>query len=190
MDALRQDLRQMQAEASQILAERQAWVEQVQSWAAYAILGSLLLGLLGVLAAARLFERLFRRAREAVRLRDEFLSVAAHELRTPLTSLRGYADLALRRARQGQVARPEQVERAFEVILQQADKQTRLVNQLLDISRLEAHQPRIDAQPTDLTRLVADAVAMVQATADRHSLVVLAPASLEAIVDPFRFEQV
>lgn len=190
MDALRQDLRQMQVEESQLLAERQAWVEQVQRWAAWAILGSLLLGLLGVLAAARLFEGLFRRAREAVRLRDEFLSVAAHELRTPITSLRGYADLALRRARQGQVAHPEQVGRAFEVILQQADKQTRLVNQLLDVSRLEAHQPRMELQMTDLTRLVADAVAMVQANTGKHSLVVLAPAPLEATVDPLRLEQV
>jgi signal transduction histidine kinase len=190
MDALRQDLRQMQAEESQLLAERQAWVEQVQSWAVYAILGSLLLGLLGVLAAARLFEGLFRRARGAVRLRDEFLSVAAHELRTPLTSLRGYAELALRRARQGQVNSPEQVERAFEVILQQADKQTRLVNQLLDVSRMDTPQPRIDPQATDLTRLVVDVVAMVQATAGQHSLVVLAPPPLEVLVDPLRLEQV
>ena len=133
---------------------------------------------------------LYRQAREAVRMRDEFLSAAAHELKTPVTSLRGFAQLTLRRlGNQGQVDQA-QLQRALEVIDQQSDRLSRLVLQLLDVSRLEDGHLKLDRQVTDLARLIEDVVAIVESSATRHTFSVQAPSSLPALVDPLRLEQI
>ncbi|HEV2126710.1 MAG TPA: PAS domain S-box protein, partial [Chloroflexota bacterium] len=103
-----------------------------------------------------------RAAEEATRLRDEFLSVAAHELKTPMTSLRGYAQVALRRLeREGTLDR-ERVERTLSAIDAQTAKLSRLVNQLLDISRLEAGRLTLELETVDVPQLVRSVVDAVQ----------------------------
>src|SRR6185295_19054901 len=75
-------------------------------------------------------------AEAAVRLRDQFLSIAAHELRTPLTSLMGQAQLFQRRAeREGQLSERDQ--RTLRIINEQVTRLNRMVSALLDVSRLE-----------------------------------------------------
>ena len=134
--------------------------------------------------------RLYREAQEAIRLRDEFLSVAAHELKTPVTSLKAMAQLAVRRLdREGRLD-PRQARHALSVIDRQSDKLGRLVSQLLDISRIEAGQLAINPQAVDLRRVVEDALAVARATTTRHQIVLDAPASIAARVDPLRLEQV
>ena len=136
-------------------------------------------------------ERAARESAEAaLSLRDEFLSIASHELRTPLTTLSAHAQLALRRlARQGQLE-PERVVQAFQTITGQSEKLSRLLTQLLDISRLESGNLPLERQPTDLTHLVEQAVTSARAWSDRHTIAFEAPTSLEAQVDPLRLEQV
>jgi excisionase family DNA binding protein len=129
-------------------------------------------------------------AEAALRLRDEFLSIAAHELKTPLTSLYGHAQLALRRfERQGSLE-PEHVVGALQTIAGQSRRLTRLLGQLLDVTRLENGRLMLDRQPTDLCALVEGAVAAASARSDRHVITLEAPAALEASVDPLRLEQV
>ena len=82
--------------------------------------------------------RLYREARSAVSIRDEFLSVAAHELKTPMTSLRGYAQLLAREFEKGDAADTERARRAAVTIQVQSDKLARLVSQLLDVSRIQS----------------------------------------------------
>ncbi len=190
MDALRAAVQTMQAEEQHLLEERQARADRLERLWLAVIGASALFGLLGLVAALALFELLFRQAQDAIRAREEFVSVAAHELKTPLTSLRGYSDLALRRLRRGDGLTPEQVQRTLEIVSKQADKQTRLVNQLLDLSRIESHRLRLDCAPTDLTRLVAEAVEAVQSTTTEHRLVLQAPGPVEVVLDPLRVEQV
>ncbi len=84
--------------------------------------------------------RLYREAQEALAARDEFLSVAAHELKTPITSLRGYAQLTLRTMDQSGGVDPERLRQALSVINIQSDRLTRLVSQLLDVSRIQSGQ--------------------------------------------------
>lgn len=129
-------------------------------------------------------------AEEALRLRDEFLSVAAHELKTPVTSLRGYAELTLRRLERHGLPDPPQLFRAMQVIERQASRLGNLVNQLLDISRVEAGAMGIERQETDVAALTRAVVETLQAGATAHELVLRAPASLPALVDPPRLEQV
>lgn len=129
-------------------------------------------------------------AEEAVRARDEFLVAAAHELKTPVTSLRGYAQLALRRLARDPAPDPEQLRRALTVIDRQAERLARLVSQLLDTSLMEGEGIRLFRRETDVAGLVCDVVAAAQENGGRHSYVVQAPAPAPALVDPQRLEQV
>src|ERR671932_403719 len=102
--------------------------------------------------------RLYREAEAALRVRDEFLSVAAHELKTPVTAVRGYAQLLLRQGAQGSVPEPTRLRQALQVMDRQSDRLARLVGHLLDVSRLEAGRLVLEPQLTDVARLVEDAI--------------------------------
>jgi two-component system, OmpR family, phosphate regulon sensor histidine kinase PhoR len=135
-----------------------------------------------------------RRAREnaeaALRLRDQFLSVAAHELKTPITNLRGYAELTLRRIHSSRITDPQEIQRAFETIDRQAERLSILANQMLDVSRLETGELHLKCQATDLVSLARRVVEAMQVGAARHMLALHAPPSLPANVDAARLEQV
>jgi excisionase family DNA binding protein len=136
-------------------------------------------------------ERAARQTAEtALRTRDEFLSIASHELRTPLTSLSAQAQLALRRlARDGQLE-PDRIEQALRLITGQSEKLSRLLSQLLDVSRLEADKLTLECERTNLTVLVEQALAGARAQTALHTISLEAPESLEAEFDPLRLEQV
>ena len=129
-------------------------------------------------------------AEAAVSLRDEFLTVAAHELKTPVTSLLGFADLLQKRLASGRQLDPAHESRAITTIARQAEKLVRLVDQLLDVARLESGRLRLDPQPTEIVQLVTGVVDTMQLTCGDHRLTVAAPAAAWARVDPFRLEQV
>jgi signal transduction histidine kinase len=104
--------------------------------------------------------RLFQEMQEAVRLRDDFLTVAAHELRTPLTTLQLQLGTLTHRAR-GEGDAP-----AFADRLERCQRQIRrlgtLVEGLLDVSRLASGQMLLQPERVDLAELVAEVV-------DRHA---------------------
>ena len=136
-------------------------------------------------------EREAREAAErALRVRNEFLAVAAHELRTPLTSLTGQAQLVLRRFERNGEVEPERVHKAFATITGQSQKLSRLISHLLDISRLESGGLALERQPTDLAALVEQAVASARAWSDQHPIALTVPPPLETHVDPLRLDQV
>jgi len=99
--------------------------------------------------------------RKAVRMRDEFLSVASHELKTPLTSLQLQVDSLRRqatRAAEGDL-RLDRVERAATAIAQQSRRLTELIDVLLDVSRINAGLLSLEYQELDLLTLVRAAIA-------------------------------
>jgi len=134
--------------------------------------------------------RLYRAARDAIGVRDEFLSVAAHELKTPMTSLRGYAQLLGREYERSDTPNPDRARRAAVTIQVQADKLARLVSQLLDISRIESGKLALERKSTDLSQLVRDVIETARAQLKEHSLVARLPAELIIDIDPLRVEQV
>jgi excisionase family DNA binding protein len=143
------------------------------------------------LEQALLAERAARdQAEAALRVRDEFLSIASHELRTPVTVLTTQAQLSLRRLERTGQLEPERVVQAMRMIGGQADKLGRLISQLLDISRLEAGKLELDPKPTDIVVLVDQLVSATRALTERHTITYTAPASLECEVDALRLEQV
>ncbi len=134
--------------------------------------------------------RLYQEAQQAIRARDEFLSVAAHELKTPITSLRGFAQVTIRHLQRESSPDPIRIRRALEVIDRQSDRLTRLVVQLLDVSRIQAGRLVLHPEQADLADLVAGVVANAQAATSKHNLVLRTPSSVWASVDPIRLEQV
>jgi signal transduction histidine kinase len=78
----------------------------------------------------------------------------------------------------------------MEAITDQAGKLSRLVGQLLDVSRLEAGKLGLEYERTDLVALVEDVAARARLISDRHQISVQAPSALDAQVDPLRLEQV
>jgi PAS domain S-box-containing protein len=134
--------------------------------------------------------RLFEDAQKAIRVRDEFLSVAAHELRTPVTSLHGFAQFALRQLDRGGPVDPQRIRQGLQVIDYQSKKLSHLVSQLLSVLAIEGGSLAIDRQLVDLTRMLEGVVALVRTGTSGHRLAVQAPPSMPAVVDPLRFEQV
>jgi signal transduction histidine kinase/CheY-like chemotaxis protein len=134
--------------------------------------------------------RLYESERQAVRIRDEFLSVAAHELRTPLTGLSLQAQLAQRRLeRRGAVDVTREIE-DFRAISRQATKASDLINQLLDVSRIEAGRLTIEPRPTDISSLVESVVQLLSERSTGHTITTRTAGPIVAAVDPLRIEQV
>lgn len=134
--------------------------------------------------------RLYREARAAIGVRDEFLAVAAHELQTPITGLRGFAQVLLRRLQRGDEIEAGTLLGAVERIDRQAGKLAALVSQLLDLSRIEAGGLALEPRETDLALLVADVAAAAQAGTGAHTITVRHPARVLVHADPIRLEQV
>lgn len=133
--------------------------------------------------------RLLRHAEEAVAVRDEFLAVAAHELKTPVTSLRGFAQSTLRHLDRG-VVDLDRVRAAFRTIDQQSLRLSRLVEQLLDVSRLEMGHLTLEYADADIARIAMLAIERAAATATTHQITYTGPTSVPATVDPVHIEQV
>ncbi|HEU4326638.1 MAG TPA: ATP-binding protein [Roseiflexaceae bacterium] len=134
--------------------------------------------------------RLYHEAREAVRLRDVFLSVASHELKTPLTSLFGNAQLLQRRlSRQGGLSERDQ--RTLQVLVEQANRLNKMITALLDISRLQTGQFSIQREPVDLCALVLRLAEELRPALDQHTINVSSDGTaLPVIGDELRLEQV
>jgi signal transduction histidine kinase/predicted hydrocarbon binding protein len=128
--------------------------------------------------------------RRAEAARDEFVSVAAHELKAPLTSLRGFAQLLLHQLEGNKLPDPERLAQALSAIDRQSEKLSRLVAQLLDVSRLESGQLVLDRQDTDVVALCAAVLEAARARAPRHTLSLRASHPVRAFLDPLRVEQV
>ncbi|MFQ5400042.1 MAG: GAF domain-containing protein [Anaerolineae bacterium] len=92
---------------------------------------------------------------EVDQLKSEFVSTVSHELRTPMTSIKGYADLMLMGAA-GPMSDPQI--RYLNVIKNNADRLHLLVNDLLDISRIETGKTTLDLRPLDVGQLVEQVV--------------------------------
>jgi signal transduction histidine kinase/ActR/RegA family two-component response regulator len=117
---------------------------------------------------ARLLEReqqARREAEAASRLKDEFLATLSHELRTPLTSILGWANL-LHNGALNEEARAQ----ALETIVRNAQTQKRLIDDLLDVSRIISGKLRLDVRQTGLGPVIEDAIEVVRPAADARRI--------------------
>ncbi len=99
------------------------------------------------------------REAEVERLKNEFISTVSHELRTPMTSIKGYTDLLFL----GMAGGLSDAQRNFlQIIKSNADRLTALVNDILDISRIETGRLRLTIEPLDLGKIVSHVVTSFQ----------------------------
>ena len=91
---------------------------------------------------------------ELERLRTDFLGMVSHELRTPLTSIKGSAATVLGASSPFD---PAEIRQFFRIIEEQADNMRDLINNLLDLSRIEAGTLSVVAEPTDVSAVIDQA---------------------------------
>ncbi|WP_164013584.1 AAA family ATPase [Pyxidicoccus trucidator] len=111
--------------------------------------------------------RLYRKTQEAIRVRDEFLSVASHELNTPMTSLILALQTMDRLARSGRVCDPPTMGGLVERALRQGTRLRRLCRDLLDVTRLHAERLPLELSDVDLGDLVREVVEQFTLDLDR-----------------------
>ncbi len=133
-------------------------------------------------------------AQEAIRLRDEFLSIASHELKTPLTALQMQVDSMLRAARLGkEPLSPTRVMAKMETIHEAVKRLNALINQLLDLSRITSGHLTIERDEVDLGSLVHRVLALFHDELERAGCELTFTADEAPVIgrwDPLRLEQV
>ncbi|MBW4496956.1 MAG: PAS domain S-box protein [Oscillatoria princeps RMCB-10] len=124
----------------------------------------------------------------ANRMKDEFLAVVSHELRTPLTAMLGWAKML-----RSQMLDEAKTARAVETIERNAVRQSQLIEDLLDISRIITGKLRLELQPADLAKVIEAAADTVRPAAENKGieLVFVKEPSVSPIKgDPARLQQV
>jgi signal transduction histidine kinase/AmiR/NasT family two-component response regulator len=217
MDDFRRDTLELEAEQRQLLEMHRRREYHARLAAEGVLIATVLLSLLFVGAAALISRRFDERRRmlekevaerkraeerrealltsegaarseaeRATRLKDEFVATMSHELRTPLNAIVGWASI-LRRDR-----RPESIKQGVEVIERNAKLQARMVEDLLDMSRILSGKLAMELQRTDLSVVIEAAVAAVRPAADAknvrlHTAIAATP---PVNGDPGRLQQV
>jgi len=132
-------------------------------------------------------------AEASIRSRDETLASISHDLRTPLTSIRGVAQLLQRRISRGGPLDPEELVERLGRIEEQTTLMARMIDDLLDVARIEAGRPlELHLESCDLVALAENAVADVQRTTEHHQIRVISEVDgdLTAAFDCVRIERV
>ncbi len=128
------------------------------------------------------------REQEANRLKDEFLATLSHELRTPLNAILGWTKLLRANA-----VPPAGMDRALEKVERNAQVQSRLVEDLLEVSRIVSGKMRLEVRPLDLLVLVTTAIESIRPTAEARGVLlerVGDRAPMPTSGDPDRIQQV
>ena len=139
-------------------------------------------------------ELLYREAVDAIRARDEFLSVASHELRTPLSALQLQIQTLLQAPRRlpQAVLSPEQMKPKLEMAQRQIERLTRLIGELMDVSRITAGRLRLEPEEVDLSAVVRDVVGRLgeEVRRTQSNIEVSAMIPVVGMWDRIRVEQV
>ncbi len=110
----------------------------------------------------------YTRAEAANQAKDDFLAVLSHELRAPLNAMLGWVRLLQRPERT-----PATIDRAIEVLERNIGTQTRVINELLDVSRIVSGRLQLELGPLNLVDIVRDAVDSIRVAAEGRGLVLV-----------------
>jgi PAS domain S-box-containing protein len=104
-------------------------------------------------------------AEEANRVKDEFLAVLSHELRTPLNAILGWANLL----RSGKLD-ADHIERALEIVERNAKAQSKLIEGVLDVSRIVSGKLQLDVRPLQVSTVIQTAIDSIRPAADAKNM--------------------
>lgn len=125
---------------------------------------------------------------EANRVKDEFLATMSHELRTPLTSILGWARLLM-----ADNLSDKERERGIHIIQRNAEAQAKLIEDLLDVSRIITGKLKIESQPVSFAAITESVVNSLRPAADVKQLqleIAIDPAAGPILGDPARLHQI
>ena len=114
--------------------------------------------------------------KEVERLKNELVATVSHELRTPLASLRGFAELMLQR-----VYPPAQQREFLRIIHQEAMRLGKLIDDFLDLQRMESGREDWSLEPVDLKPAIDETVALLAPTSTQHTLTLDVPDALPRV---------
>src|SRR5256714_9573579 len=148
-------------------------------------------------ATAELKER-YEQLKELDRMKSQFLSIASHELKTPITAMSGFLQVALRRVRrlsQGEVAAPAAeglrgITDQLDIVYRQTGKLARLVDELLDVSRIQTGRIEFRYGDVDLSELASEVATRMQLTTALHEISVRRESENVVTADRDHLEQV
>jgi len=136
-------------------------------------------------------QRLYEEVDRLSRAKSEFISIASHQLRTPLTAVKGYISMII----EGTYGKlPEKLTKPLENVYQSNERLIKLVNDLLNLSRLEAGKLEFKPEPTSLEKIISAVIEELKITATKKGLylkIIKSPESLPKImVDRDKLRQV
>jgi signal transduction histidine kinase len=130
--------------------------------------------------------KLYEEIRQLNAKKDEFIALASHELKTPVTSLHGYLQIVERG-----LPADDRHKKYVQKALQQVEKLTGLISDLLDVSKIEAGQLALSLTSFDLVKLVRETVELLQYSTKSHRIEVSSEVHHQVILaDRQRIEQV
>jgi len=109
-------------------------------------------------------------SKELEKLKSEFVANVSHELKTPLTAIKGYSELLLTSS-----INEEKAKNFIKIINQEADRLTKLINDLLDISKLEAGRIEIRKEVVDIRKIIRNRVSFFKGQTNIHTFVLSLP---------------
>jgi PAS domain S-box-containing protein len=129
--------------------------------------------------------KLYEQVKALNEKKDEFIGLASHELKTPLTSISGYLQILNR------MQTDEKSKRFVSKTLQQVNKLSALVSDLLDVSKIHAGKLQLSKKEFDISRVVNDVIELIEHSNTTHTISLQSSATgLHIFADPQRIEQV
>lgn len=137
-------------------------------WSLGSIIG---LMLLAVALGGYILWRDLKREIIAARQKTDFVSNVSHELKTPLTSIRMFSELLRRQGEEAKLQSPENQQRYLDIIIAEASRLTRLINNILDFSRMEQSRKQYRLAEIDLSELSEEIVSAYRAHLEENGYV-------------------
>jgi PAS domain S-box-containing protein len=128
-----------------------------------------------------------QRQKELNQQKNDFISMASHELKTPLTTLKAYIQIS---QKEGEKIGSEVLEKALPKADKQINKLTKLVNELLILSRLEEGNTLLQKEQFDLDELVGEIIDDCKNYSDKHTFIVEGAIGKKIFADKAKIEQV
>ncbi|RLC37610.1 hypothetical protein DRH27_03645, partial [Candidatus Falkowbacteria bacterium] len=137
----------------------------------YLLIGTVFIIMLFLFAAVRLWDYalLYNKIKEVDKTKDEFISIASHELRAPVTGIKGHTSMML----DGSLGIiNDRVKNSTEMIQLAAERLNVLVEDLLDVSRIEQGRMKIDSEPANISRTIKRAIKELKVQSDIKGIII------------------